>query len=61
MSAAEALSEEEEDGDTSMRGDDVDEDKEGSDAISFVMHIFFFGNERSLFVSFICVRSLFVS
>jgi len=30
MSAAEALSEEEEDGDTSMRGDDVGEDEEGS-------------------------------
>jgi len=42
MSATEALSEEEEDGDTSMRGDDVDEDKEGSDAISFVMHDYYF-------------------
>ena len=40
MSAAEVLSEEEEDGDTSVRGD-VDEDEEGSDAISFVMHVFF--------------------
>ena len=42
MSAAEALSEEEEDGDTSVRGDDVDKDEEGSDATSFVMHDCFF-------------------
>ena len=42
MSAVEVLSEEEEDGDTSMRGDDVDEDEEGSNAISFVMHDCFF-------------------
>ena len=41
MSAAEVLSEEEEDGDTSMRGNNVDKDKEGSNAISFVMHDFF--------------------
>ena len=38
MSAAEVLSKEEEDGNTSMRGDGVDEEKEGSNAISFVMH-----------------------
>ena len=30
MSAVEMLSEEEENGNTSMRGDDVDEDKEGN-------------------------------
>ena len=54
MSAAEVLSEEEEDGDAIMRGDDVDEDKEGSDTSSFVMHVcLFFSNERSLFVSFL--------
>ena len=61
MSAAEVLSEEEEDGNTSVRGDDVDEDEEGSDAISFVMHdfIFFAMSDRFLSVSFVC--SLFVS
>ena len=54
MSAAEVLSEEEEDGDAIMRGDDVDEDKEGSDTSSFVMHVcLFFSDERSLFVSFL--------
>ena len=46
MSAAEVLSEEEEDGNASMRGDDVDEDKEVSDTSSFVMHVcLFFSNE----------------
>ena len=56
MSAAEVLSEEEEDGDTSVRGDNVDEDKEGSDAISFVMHDLFFFAIRDLFLSvlFVC-------
>jgi len=46
---------------TSMRGDDVDEDKEGSDSIYFLMQDCFFSDERSLFVSFLCVRSSFVS
>ena len=59
MSTAEVWSEEEEDGDTSVRGDDVDEDKEGSDAISSVVHDCFVSNERLLFV-IICQLSIVV-
>ena len=56
MSATEVLSEEEEDGDTSARGDDVDEDKEGSDAISFVMQDCFFLRRAIAFCQFhLCV------
>ena len=59
MSAAEALSEEEEDGDAIMRGDDVDEDKEVSDASSFVMHDFFLATSDR-FLSVFCVRAVVI-
>jgi len=38
-----------------MRGDDVDEDKEGSDAISFVMHDYFFLVTSDRFLSVLCM------
>ena len=61
MSAAEVLSEEEENGNTSVRGDDVDEDEEGSNTISFVMHDCFFLVMSYCFLSVLCVCGHYLS